>query len=187
MPRCSDCMRRMVSMVFARRRQYPFIFATWNCSISFAPSFRRHYKYCKTFATFFWSTDSGTLIIRSGPQFCRICRRSCAKLSNERFNDAGNSSDPIKLGPGVWDRCGELRVLADFVFHLRFVNHVLFVNQFHILWCRKQFWRDKTRFGVGDNTGELRMPANFVFFYIIDHIRFFDVSHCPWIGSYRNG
>ena len=55
------------------------------------------------------------MIIRSGPQSRRICRRSCAKLSDERFCDAVDSFDPMKHGTEVADRSGELRVLADYV------------------------------------------------------------------------
>jgi len=40
----------------------------------------------------------------------------CVKLSTERFHDAGDSVDPIKIGAGVEDRSRELRVLADFMF-----------------------------------------------------------------------
>jgi len=43
-----------------------------------------------TVGLIFRSPDPGTLIISSGPQFCRICRRSCTKLSTEIFYDTGD-------------------------------------------------------------------------------------------------
>ena len=62
----------------------------------------------------FRTPDPGTLIIRPGPQLCRIRRRSYIKSSNERVYGAGDSSDRIKVGTRVGDRFGELSVLADF-------------------------------------------------------------------------
>jgi len=41
--------------------------------------------------------EPGTLIIRSGAPLRRICCRSCAKLWNLRFYDAGGYFDPINL------------------------------------------------------------------------------------------
>ena len=58
--------------------------------------------------------DTGTRVIRSGPQLRRICPRNCEKLPDERFYDPGDRFDPLQLGIGVGDRSGEVRVLADF-------------------------------------------------------------------------
>ena len=41
--------------------------------------------------------DPRILIIRSGPLLRRICRRSCAKRSNERFHGGGDSFDKWRV------------------------------------------------------------------------------------------
>ena len=66
----------------------------------------------------FCSPGPGTLRIRSGRQLRRICCRSWAKWSNERFYDAGDSFAPIKLGIGMGDRSGEFKVLAGFALYV---------------------------------------------------------------------
>ena len=79
--------------------------------------------------------EPGPLVIGSGMRLCRICRRSCAKLSNEGFYCAGDSFDTIQIGTGVGDRSGELRVLADFAFCLDYIINALYSMVLFVLIC----------------------------------------------------
>jgi len=44
-----------------------------------------------------WSPDPETLVIWSGTQLHRICRTTCANLSNERLDGAGDMIESIKI------------------------------------------------------------------------------------------
>jgi len=48
-----------------------------------------HRNAARLLQAIFRGPDPGSLIIRSGPQFCGSCRRSCTKWSNERSHDTG--------------------------------------------------------------------------------------------------
>ena len=68
----------------------------------------------------------GPVIVRFGPQLCRICCRSCSNWSVDRCYDAGDGFDPLELSIGVRDRPESLvcrPVLHSFVAWLK---HILY-------------------------------------------------------------
>lgn len=66
--------------------------------------------------------DPGPL--KSGPP-CHCIEFAGAKLSNERCHGGGDCFDPIKLGIGMVDLSGELRVLAGFTYVAETLNIII--------------------------------------------------------------
>ena len=94
--------------------------------------------YCVVFHIIFGSPDPGTLIIRSGSQLCRMCSRSCAKLSNDRIYGAGNGcegqnwywrGEPLRRAQGA----GRLCVCPDSLKHVFAVSIFIYFQSIGVI------------------------------------------------------